>query len=40
MRDLGKANEETFQRAVNEVAEATRKMLRNLNKDNAILATQ
>jgi hypothetical protein len=37
-RKPSKANEETFQRAVDEVAEATRKMLGNLNKGGAILA--
>jgi hypothetical protein len=42
-RKPSKANEEAFNKAINEVAEATRKMLedlvKNLNKDNAILGS-
>ena len=39
-RKPSKVNEEAFQRAVDEVAEATRRMLEKLNKGGAILATE
>lgn len=39
-RKPSKANEEAFQCAVDEVAEATRKMLEKLNKGGAILASK
>jgi hypothetical protein len=39
-RKPSKANEEAFQKAVDEVAEATRKMLDNLSKGSAILASK